>query len=234
MLRQFESEVLEIKNLNSSVVIPKLSIPKDFKFKPGQYVLTSTLDPKKRKISRSYSISSHPKNNYIELCVKRVEEGLVSNFICDLKKGDKIKVMGPIGRFIFDERSKDKNVVFISNSTGIGPFIPMIHDLLEGRSKQKIFLISGYRNEEDTLYNKELQDFKKKFKNFEFHTILSKPKSKDSKNKGYVQDFLEKLNLIGKENHFYICGLSDMVDGVFNELIKNNIPKNQIFFEKYD
>ena len=41
MIKIFESEVVSVEKANDSVRILKLSVPKDFGFKPGQYVSLS-------------------------------------------------------------------------------------------------------------------------------------------------------------------------------------------------
>src|SRR3989338_369782 len=128
----FLSKVLEIINLKNDIVYCKMSVPENFEFNAGQYLSISVVDAEGKKIRRPYSIASSPNHKgFIELCVKRVENGLASNFICNLKKGDVVEFLGPIGNFVINENSKKKDLIFISNGTGIAPFISMIPCLLE-------------------------------------------------------------------------------------------------------
>lgn len=49
---------------------------------------------------RAYSVASCPEDNRLKLTVKRVEGGLVSNFIVDeLDEGDEVSVLKPAGAF---------------------------------------------------------------------------------------------------------------------------------------
>ena len=75
---------------------------------------------------------------------------------------------------------------------------------------------------------------KNKYRNFEFHNILSRPRTKNFEDKGYAQDFLEKY--LGKDfkGEVYICGLSLMINSVKEKLISLGIPEKNIFYEKYD
>ncbi len=233
MAKQFVSEVLEMKHVGDSVAICKLSIPKDFYFKPGQYILVAAKDSKGRKISRNYSISSPKNNDFIELCVKKVEDGPVSNYIYNLKPGDKVEVLGPAGKFFINETPKDKHLCFVCNGTGIGPFVPMIHELLERNFKGRIILIKGFRNEEEILYEQEFNLLKKRFSNFRHYNILSQP-NESREMQGYVQDFLERLDVLNKSYHFYICGLTGMIESVVKKLKEAEIPEEGIFYENYD
>ena len=232
MISVFNSEILEIKNLDGNVKILKLSVPENFSFRAGQYVSIS-IPFQGKKLRRPYSIASAPgKKGFIELCIKIVD-GVASNYVKTLFEGDKIELFGPAGKFIIFGDSLQRDIVFVAVGTGITPFVSMIPDLLEKKFKNKIILIKGFRHEENILYDEELKNLKRKHKNFEFHNILSQPKTSNFKNKGYVQDFLGKF--IPKENSdIYICGLSPMINSVKEKAIELGIPNNRIFFEKYD
>lgn len=233
MISVFNSKVLEIKNLPGEVKILQLSVPDNFSFRAGQYVSISVpIDGK--KLRRPYSIASSPsKKKSIELCIKIVN-GLASNYVKTLSEGDEIELFGPAGKFILFGDSLQRDIVFVAVGTGITPFISMINQLLETGFKNKIILIKGFRHEENILYDKELEKLKEKHKNFEFHNVLSRPKNLNFKNKGYVQDFLEKFIPNKKNSDIYICGLSPMINSVKEKALDLKIPENRIFFEKYD
>src|SRR3989304_182139 len=182
MIRIFDSEVLGAKNLNPSVKYLKLSVPNDFDFKPGQYVSLSVFRDGK-KVRRPFSIAS-PKNNgnYIELCIKLIEGNKTSEFIKKLKDGDKAELFGPIGNFVVNDLNKD--LIFLSSGTGISAFVSMISSTLKTGFKNKIILIKSFRDESEILYEKEFSDLEKKYKNFKFCNVLSRPKNKEFENKG--------------------------------------------------
>tara|TARA_Y100000310_G_scaffold77162_1_gene73718 strand:- start:4338 stop:5042 length:705 start_codon:yes stop_codon:yes gene_type:complete len=232
-IKIFESKVLETKYFKSNIRYLKLSIPKDFKFKPGQYLLLSYYFNGK-KFKSPYSIASIPNKKFIEFCIKLSDKGKSSNFIKNLKKGDKVELLGPAGKFVIDNSSKNNDLIFICVGTGITPFISMISFLLKKGFKNNIILLKGFRNENKILYEKEFSLLRKKHKNFEFHNILSQPKNKNFKNKGYVQHFLDKYIPENFNGDFYICGLDKMVDSVIKKLKEKNIGEKRIFFEKYD
>ena len=232
-IRIFESKILEIKSLNPSVKYLKFSLPKNFEFEAGQYVSLSVfVNGKKFRIP--YSFATVPNDKFAEFCIKLVENGKSSNFIKTLKKGDEIELFGPAGKFIVNEYSKDNDLIFVSAGTGISTFIGMIPELLRKGFRNKIILLKGFNNEDEILYEKEFLKLQKKYKNFEFHNILSKPKDKNFKDKGYVQNFLDKYTPKNFKGDFYLCGLKEMIDIAVKKLERKGIKENRIFFEKYD
>jgi ring-1,2-phenylacetyl-CoA epoxidase subunit PaaE len=232
MIREFESEVLDVQDLAPDVRCLRFSVPEGFDYKAGQYVSIS-VDNDGKKIRRPYSIASNPlKKGFIELCVKNMR-GLATTYIFGLKKGDKVEFLGPMGAFVINEISKEKDIVFISVGVGIAPFISMIPNLLERGYNKRIILINGERCEEGILYERELNELKEKYPNFELHNILSRPKD-DCEDKGHVQDFLDRYVLWDSNPHFYICGLSGMINEVIEFLKKREVSEDRIYHEKYD
>jgi len=232
-IKIFESKILKIKSLSPSVKYLKFSLPKNFEFKAGQYLSLSIFaDGKKLRIP--YSLATVPNNKFAEFCIKLVKDGKSSKFIENLRKNDKIELFGSAGKFIINEDSKKKDLIFISAGTGISTFISMIPELLRNGFKNKIILLKGFKNENEILYEKEFLKLQKKYKNLEFHNILSNPKAKNFEDKGYVQDFLDKYTPKNFKGDFYLCGLKEMIDIVVKELENKAIKANRIFFEKYD
>ncbi|MEX0933065.1 MAG: FAD-binding oxidoreductase [Candidatus Pacearchaeota archaeon] len=234
LIKIFESKLLGVKKLNKTVIELRFSLPKDFKFKAGQYLSLSMIINGK-KIRKPYSISSIPGENLGSFCIKLVQGGEGSSFLKKLKKGDKIELFGPAGKFIVDEKSKKKDLIFISTGTGISAFKSMIPDLLINQNfKNKIILIKGFRNEGRNLYDREFLALSKKFKNFEFFNIFSRPKSKNFERKGRVQNFIFKISPRNFSGDFYLCGLEEMIKSVSKKLKEKSIKEERIFFEKYN
>ncbi|MGE3245988.1 MAG: 4Fe-4S binding protein, partial [Beijerinckiaceae bacterium] len=76
---------------------------------------------------RLYSIASprhgeRPNSNNLALTVKREPHGVCSNYLCDLKKGDKVEVTGPFGATFLMPNDAAANIVMICTGTGSAPF----------------------------------------------------------------------------------------------------------------
>lgn len=229
---RFQSEVLKIVKLTENVKHLKLAVPNNFSFIPGQYV-SIIMDNLENgiKLRRPFSMVSLPKETkkgYIELCIKILENGNMTLKIDKLKKADKIELLGPLGDFKISESSKEKNIIFVSTGVGIAPFKSMIPELLttlENNHKNKIMLLTGYKNEEKILYSDYFKKLEKKYKSLNYYVALSEQQVR-------VQQLVEKY--FDKNADYYICGLKDMVSSVNMLLLKKGVLGKNIFIEKYD
>jgi benzoyl-CoA 2,3-dioxygenase component A len=183
--------------------------------------------------ARQYSIAS-PRNgeragyNNVSLTVKRVVEdhdgkpvqGVCSNYLCDVKVGDAIQVIGPFGSSFLMPNHPKSNIVMICTGTGSAPMRGMTE--WRRRLRQtgkfeggKLMLFFGARTQEELPYFGPLQKLPKDFIdiNFAFSRTPGQPKR-------YVQDAMREraadlVSLLKDPNtYFYVCGLKSMEEGV--------------------
>lgn len=229
-MEKFESGVLEIIELSHNVKQIKIFFPTNFTFIPGQYI-SFILEIDGKKLRRPYSIASSPnEKGYVDLCIKISKNSDTGKLINELQVDDNIQVLGPLGEFTI--KNKDKDLVFISSGVGIAPFRSMIKDLLENNFEHKIILLTGYKSEEDILYDNEFSELQEQHENFKYKTILSQPNNAGKK-QGYVQNLIKDFTPL-QEADYYLCGLCDMITDVKDLLVKKGVSADDIHFEKYN
>ncbi len=237
MISIFKSKILEIEKPTRDLRIIRLSVPKDFEFKAGQYLSLSVFRSDGAKIRRPLSISNPPskkgKNNCIEFCIKLIPKGLASGYIKKLKVGDEVELFGPAGKFLIHE-DENKDLIFLAAGVGIAPFASIIPDLLNKKFRREIILLKSSRDEKSALYDKEFSKLEKEYKNFRFQNIFSQPKNKKSENRGHIQEFLEKYVPEYFKGKFYICGLQEMIEETKEKLKSLGFKEEQMFEEKFD
>ena len=224
----------------------------DFLHEAGQFVTIQVPQPPTEEngplFMRSYSISSRPKSGYFELCVKRIENGRGSTYLNSLKPGDKISFLGPLGHFTF-KTTQDQNVLLIATGTGIAPIKSILEDQLQNTNAdapapQQFQLLFGARHIKDIFYKAELDTLTEKHPNFKYILTLSQPELEDWEAQGgsvgRVTAHLEKLD-VGPDSQFsppstdaYICGLKDMVLQVQEMLQQKGLPKEAVYFERFN
>jgi len=229
--REYEVELVEVKELYSSVKLFRFKFDKIFSFIPGQFIMLQLIDSEGKTIKRSYSIASSPGGKFIELCMDIIPNGKFTPLLDKLRKGKKLKLLGPYGKFGRDIFKSEKEIVFISTGTGIAPIKSILLFLLKNEFNKKITLISGIRHEERYLFNKEFEDLERKHNNFELIPVLSQPRNAEKWNKeiGRVQDILKKLDINDQE--FFICGLIEMVKDVKKFLKDKKVSYENIHTE---
>ena len=187
----------------------------------------------KPHVPRQYSIASarngeRPGYNNISLTIKRVLEdhqgrpvrGVASNYMCDLKVGDKVEVIGPFGASFLMPNHPKSHIVMICTGTGSAPMRAMTEWRRRLRQSGKfeggkLMLFFGARTKEELPYFGPLQNLPKDFIdiNFAFSRTPGAPKR-------YVQDVMrERAADLGKlladgDAYFYVCGLKSMEEGV--------------------
>jgi benzoyl-CoA 2,3-dioxygenase component A len=180
---------------------------------------------------RLYSISSardgeKPNTNNLALTIKRVAEpqpdgsvfrGVASNYMCDLKVGDTVQVIGPFGATFLMPDDPDADIVMLCTGTGSAPFRGFTERRrrlgVEGRGMLHLFF--GARTPEELPYFGPLQKVPAGVLRQElvFSRVEGQPKE-------YVQDRLrlngaEMAALLAKpKTHVYVCGLRGLEDGV--------------------
>ena len=134
-----------------------------FDYFAGQY-LTFRFDHLAPKpLVRSYTMSSSPRQEgYAAFTVKRVEKGLVSNWLCDeIKAGSILKARGPIGKFCYDPALDREHLVMVAGGSGVTPFISIMRQfsdrLGQEGAPQKMSLLVSYRSVGDIICKKELE-----------------------------------------------------------------------------
>jgi benzoyl-CoA 2,3-dioxygenase component A len=183
--------------------------------------------------ARQYSIASprngeRPGYNNLSLTIKRVLEdhqgepvrGVASNYMCDLKVGDQVQVIGPFGASFLIPNHPRSNIVMICTGTGSAPMRAMTEWRRRLRASGKfeggkLILFFGARTQQELPYFGPLQNLPKDFIdiNLAFSRTPGAPKR-------YVQDLMrdraaDLLPLLTDANTcFYVCGLKSMEEGV--------------------
>ena len=133
-------------------------------FLAGQYI-TLFLEVDGIRTSRPYSISSPPNQTGLyEITVRRVEDGLVSNYLLDeIKTGDELESSGPVGNFHHNPLFHDRTMVCIAGGSGITPFRSMIREIVECGLERDIYLFYGTKNLNDAIFHDELRSLSDRF-----------------------------------------------------------------------
>jgi len=207
-----------------------------FGFVAGQWMSFKTTKPDCEEITRAYSIASPPgEDNRFALCLNRVQDGFMSNFLCDMKAGDEIACQGPFGDFTL--RPPMRDTVFIATGTGIAPFRSMLHWLLADESRhqgKQLSLVFGNRTERDIYYHDEFLRLAAEHPNFRYQPTLSRGDAEWTGLRGYVQEHVPAIAQDRTDMHAYICGLDKMVKAN-RELLKSmGWDRKSILYEKYD
>jgi benzoyl-CoA 2,3-dioxygenase component A len=183
--------------------------------------------------ARQYSVASprngeRPGYNNVSLTIKRVladhagrpVRGVASNYMCDLKVGDQVEVIGPFGHSFLMPNHPRSHIVMICTGTGSAPMRAMTEWRRRLRSSGKfeggrLMLFFGARTKEELPYFGPLQNLPRDFIDIEF--AFSRTPGQP---RVYVQDRMRARAadlaplLADPDAFFYVCGLKAMEEGV--------------------
>ena len=211
-----------------------------FLFKQGQ---TLTIKKKigEEELRRNYSICSSPFENILQVVVKKVDGGLFSTFANEeLKAGDVLEVLPPIGKFYTELNStQKKNYVAFAAGSGITPILSIIKTTLLTEPQSSFTLVYGNRTKTSIIFKEELEGLKDKFiDRFRIYHVLSRERSEAPINYGRIDT--EKLNLLFDKiiniktcDEFFLCGPEEMIFCVKHFLEAKEVAATKIHFELF-
>ncbi len=210
-----------------------------FEFRAGQFLnLSLKLDksPSARPVSRSYTIASPPtRDGYIELTIKREENGQVSRHLHDmLMTGETIAVSAPAGRFTFDPGT-EPGVTLVAGGVGITPVMSILRDLTDRCWPGKIDLIFSTRTHADIIFADELRLLSSRHPNLHVHHTLTGDVPADwTGSRGRISaDMLKRLIPDLTARPAFVCGPDAMATAVREELQKAGVPAARVMLESF-
>jgi ferredoxin-NADP reductase len=204
-------------------------------FQAGQYI-SLFLEIDGIRTSRPYSISSPPHlRQYYDITVRRVENGLVSNFLMDdLVIGNDLVSSGPAGNFYFNPLIHQKNMICLAGGSGITPFMSMIREIVECGLDRTATLFYGNKTTADIIFHAELGRISAQFDSINYIPVIEDPSDNYTGACGFMTAELIKEivgDIAGKS--FFICGPQGMYDFCLPELEGLGIARRKIRQEMY-
>ena len=225
-----------------SVCFKNGNLFKKLKYKPGQFLtIHTTINQKIEK--RAYSFSSNPfTDKDLKITIKRVEKGLVSNFVHDnFKIGDKIQVDNPAGSFFIEPSVKSqKQYVLFAGGSGVTPMFSIVKSVLTQEKNSKILLIYANQSIDSIIFHDEIKSLENQYPdNFKVEHIVSSTK-KDKGNyhsglatKKLIDTIFSKHNILYEDHKYMICGPFGYMEKIKEILNENGITREKINIEVF-
>ena len=208
---------------------------------PGQFI--TCLFTKDGAIKRrSYSIATIAgQTDKIQIALTYVKDGIASETLFNLKPGEALPAMGPVGRLIMADDPEKSRYILVATSTGVSPYRSMLPSLAKRFSERPDFavdLLLGVQYRADLLYIQDFVEFALKHpKQFRLHAHLSREDLANNKASyecsGHVQTEFADLKLNPEGDVVYLCGNPDMIDESYAELTELGFAVKDVRREKY-
>ncbi|OXA92177.1 ferredoxin--NADP reductase [Flavobacterium hercynium] len=242
-MKNYTLKVQEVRKENNDTVTICFKQPglKKIKYLAGQY-LTLQFRINGRRYIRPYSFSSTPLlDTTLNVTVKRVPGGIVSNYINDnIKVDDIIEVQEPLGDFVLDLNSSANSIVFWGVGSGITPLFSMIKDLLINKPLVNIHLVYGNKSTSSVIFKHQLQELTKKYsERFRIYNFYSEEEFFEDNSYNFCGridlNFIENLvNHIHQPTQHFICGPIGLKSIIKEALQKIEGNLDNVFSEDFE
>ncbi|MEV7136352.1 1,2-phenylacetyl-CoA epoxidase subunit PaaE [Arthrobacter sp. NPDC093128] len=264
----------EVRRLTDDAIEVTFGVPAElagqYDYLPGQYVALRTTMPDENgqphEVRRSYSICAAPRSfadgsSEIRVAIKKDLGGQFSTWAnAELKAGDELDVMSPMGAFVSkhgrDGKAVEQNVmnsmnhpedlvgepgsfVAIAAGSGITPVIAIARTLLAANPDTRFDLIYANKAAMDVMFLEELADLKDKYPSrLALHHVLSREQRIAPLLSGRID--AEKLQqLLGTAIHaddvdeWFLCGPFELVQLCRDTLAARGVKPEHIRFELF-
>jgi CDP-4-dehydro-6-deoxyglucose reductase len=164
------ARVRSIEQVNNDVALLHLKTPRSqrLRFLAGQYVrLGGNGLP-----TAAHAISSCPCDDMnLHFQIPRSTNDVLSGHVFnDLKKGDKIMIVGPEGDFVLNE-SSDRPLVFIAWHTGFAPIRSLVEHAMALEKPEPMKLVWITRSKQDRYLDNLCRSWQDAFDNFAYQPL---------------------------------------------------------------
>lgn len=266
--------VAEVRRLTDDAIEVTFGVPAElagqYDYLPGQYVALRTTLPDEQgephEVRRSYSICAEPRSfedgsSEIRVAIKKDLGGLFSTWAnAELKAGDVLDVMSPMGAFISrhgkDGASVQHNVmnsmnhpeelagepgnfVAIAAGSGITPVIAIARTLLAANPGTTFDLVYANKAAMDVMFLEELADLKDKYPTrLALHHVLSREQRIAPLMTGRIDS--EKLQALLSSairaedvDEWFLCGPFELVQLCRDTLAARGVEPDHVRFELF-
>jgi sulfhydrogenase subunit gamma (sulfur reductase) len=196
-----------------------------FQYRAGQFAMISILGAGEAP----FSISSTPSRpGLLEFCIRKV--GNVTNAIFRLKENGLVGIRGPYGNGFPVEKMKGKDVLIVVGGLGAAPLRSVLLYCLDNRDQfRRVIVLHGAKRPAEMIFREEFLSLKQR-EDLECHLAVDADDTgKWTENVGVVTTLFPLMKDIDPASTYaLVCGPPVMYKFVLKELIKLNIPKDQI------
>jgi ferredoxin-NADP reductase len=204
-------------------------------FQAGQYIALF-VEVGRVRTSRPYSISSPPNQaGYYDITVRRVENGLVSNYLLDeVKRGDVLESSGPAGEFYYNPLFHEDTMVCLAGGCGVTSFMSMVREVVECGLGRTMYVFHGNKGLEDFLFYERLRKMSERNENIHYIPVVEDAPAGYGGAQGLLtgERVKETLGDLGGKT-YYVCGPQAMYDFCVPELERLGIARKRLRREMY-
>ncbi|MGV8805022.1 MAG: PepSY domain-containing protein [Polaromonas sp.] len=174
-------------------------------------------------VARFYSLASKSSDGFLEICVRKLQGGLCSEFLHGLQRGDRMEAFIQLHPD-FRPASGKAPVILIGSGTGIGPLAGFIRN---NTGKHPMYLYWGGRDPaSDFLYEPELSEYLADGRLTGLQAAFSRIKNGAYVHDRVLDDAAQLRQLMQSDAQILVCGSRAMAKNIAQALDDILAPLN--------
>lgn len=218
--------------LNHNVMLVDLSSELLFTCEPGQFITLINSEG----TARSYSVANNPTiEGHIELHVRLIANGMMSQFLTKAEVGSAMIVRGPAGNcFYVGGDDQDYPIVLAGTGTGLAPLYGIVREALAKGHKGPIQLFHGALRDADLYLVEELQALEHMHKGFRYIPCVLGGEAGRFYQCGHIEEIVT-ASVTGDKSVFrlFLCGAPDFVKSLRKKAFLAGIRSSHIFADAF-
>jgi predicted ferric reductase len=210
---------LDVINVSAKPINRKIS------FVPGQFAYIGFDNKNIGGEQHPFSFSSAPQEDEIRFSIKMLGDYTVKLPL--LKKGDKMYVKGPYGKFGDVYINGKRPLVWIIGGIGVTPFLSMLRNEKQLLEERSIALFYCFSSQDEGIFSDEINRLADNKKMIEVHEWCSTERGRFSVPK--ILEILEKYDNYDVQ----ICGPGPMMESLKQQFEEIGVNNERIIFEKF-
>lgn len=226
-----EAVAVSSVDAGAGVRIVRMEVPAAFAWRAGQYATLLRADG----LSRCYSIASLPSDGHVELHVRRVPGGAMSNWIHDdLQPGDRVRLRGPLGECFYAVPCDPASTLLLGGTgTGLAPLVGIVRDALARGHAGPIRLFHGALRASGLYHRAELAELAASHPNVRIEARVLEGPACDGGEVGPLDEAVAGALVAPRETRAYLCGDPAFVEKLKRRLFLKGLSSRSIFADPF-
>ncbi|BDC49911.1 ferredoxin [Bryobacterales bacterium F-183] len=224
------ARITGLEALNETVLRVRLRTEEPFAYFAGQYLSLVREDG----LARSYSLASLPNEGDLELHVRRIPGGAMSEWLHrEAPEGNTVWLQGPAGNCFYVPGKPEEPLLLVGTGTGLAPLYGIVRDALAQGHTGPIWLFHGALTPSGLYLTQELQQLAERYPNLRYVRAALRDGGADGVENGELDACIRARlpKLAGFKA--YVCGDPALVNSLRKKLFLAGVASKAIYADAF-
>jgi NAD(P)H-flavin reductase/ferredoxin len=224
------ARITALERLSDSVLRVRLRPEERFEYRAGQYLSLLRADG----LARSYSLASLPNEEELELHVRRVTGGLMSEWLFEAARlGDVLDLQGPTGECFYVPGRPEQPLLLAGTGTGLAPLYGVVRDALAQGHTGPIWLFHGAVEASGLYLVEELRALQSRYTQLQYRPSVLRGPERVGVSVGALDVLLKEACPRPVGWRAFLCGAPDLVLSLRKKLFLAGLSLKEIHADAF-